>query len=143
MAELLLPVPGDEAVLAELSTGYPARGFTALTTEQKTVGTKIPTTAPKPADFVRVLAVGGAGRDLVADAQTIVLEGWSADEGRAQRICAYGVAIVEAAARAGVLGGYVCYRASATVPANLPDSTVPDRFRFTSTISADLRRSAV
>lgn len=143
MPDILVPVAGDEALLAELSVNFPLHGFGSLTTAQKTVGTKIPTASPKPADFVRVLAVGGAGRDLVTDSQTLVLEGWSSNEGRAQRICALGVAFVQAAARLGMLGGYVCYGATATVPANLPDSTVPDRFRFTSTISADLRRAAV
>lgn len=143
MVEILVSADPEKAILAELSAGFPVHGFPGLTTALKTVGTKIPTAKPKPDDFVRVVAVGGGGRDLVTDSPTVVLEGWSTSEQRARDITALGVAIIEAAGRAGLLGGVPCYRASGTVPGNSPHPTVTDRFRFTSTISADLRRSAV
>lgn len=143
-AEILVPADAELAAITELSTRYPALGFAGLTMALKTVGTKIPTTSPKPSDFVRVLAVGGTGRDLVTDAPTLVLEGWSTIEGRAFQICARGVAALQAAGRDGSMGGVTCYEVGVFgLPAKLPDPTVTTHFRFTSTISADLRRSTV
>lgn len=142
--ELLIPADSEVAALAELSSLLPEHGFPGVTRAAGTLGTKLPTSSPKPAEFGRVLATGGAGRDLVTDSPTLVLEGYATKEQRARDLCALMLAIVERAARAGSLGGVTVYRSSrVSLPANLPHPQVPTHFRFTATISVDLRRSAV
>lgn len=144
MSELLIPADVELAAITELSSGYPANGFSGLTVAAKTVGTKIPTATPRPADWVRVLAAGGPQVDLVADSMTLVLEGWSTSEGRAQQIAAFGIAILQAAGRDGFVGGVPCRRVDvAALPQKLPDPTVTTHARFTAMISVVLRRATV
>ncbi|QTV79485.1 hypothetical protein [Microbacterium sp. NIBRBAC000506063] len=142
--ELLVPADVEVAALAELSTMLPGNGFPGVTSAAEALGTKIPTADPKPAEFGRVLTTGGAGRDLVTDTPTLILEGYAVTEQRARDLCALMVAIVEAAARAGSLGGVTCYAARVgSLPSNLPHPQVPTHFRFTATVSVDLRRTTV
>ncbi|MFB7843632.1 hypothetical protein [Microbacterium sp. NPDC056052] len=140
--ELLIPTDGEVAALDELSTVLPAHGFPGVTRAAQTLGTKIPTQTTKPAEFGRVMTVGGAGRDLVTDSPLLVLEGYAVKEQRARDMCALMLAAVERAARVGTLGTAVIYAARVVgLPANLPHPQVPDRFRFTATVSVDLRRT--
>lgn len=142
-SELLVPADGVLAAIAALSVGYPAHGFPALSEAQGTVGSKIPRVSPRPASFVRVLGGGGPALDLAADEFTIILEGWATSEGLAERITAFGVAILQAAARDGFVGGIPSRRVRVgSLPAPLPDPTVTSHFRFTSTLAVVLRRSA-
>lgn len=141
--ELLIPADPEVAALAELSSMLPMHGFPGVTTSAKRLGTKLPTGTPKPPEFGRVLTTGGPERDLVTDSPTIVLEGYALTEQRARDLCALMVAVVQRAARAGTLGGNPCYGARvASLPGNLPHPQVPTHFRFTATVSVDLRRSA-
>lgn len=136
MAELLLPADPQSAFITELTAELPGHGF------EGPVGSKIPT--DRPAEFLVIAAVGGTGRDLVTDSPTVTAEAYATTEKRARDMCAYAVAVAQAAARAGTLGGAVCYRLGVfSLPANLPNPLVPDRYRYTATLSADLRRSAV
>lgn len=136
MAELLVPADVEVAAVAELNTRMPPAGYAAKW------GTRIPN--PRTPEFGRVLVVGGTERDLVTDTHTLLVEGWAETETTAQRMCAFGVAVLQAAARDGSIGNVPCYRVRvASLPQNLPDPTVPDRFRFTATVSVDLRRSTV
>lgn len=142
--ELLVPADVEVAALAELSTALPAHGFPSVTTASQRLGTKLPTGNPKPPLFGRLYATGGVPRDLVTDSATITVEGFSVKEQQARDLCAYMVAIIEAAGRTGSLGGATVYRARAvSLPASLPNPQVPDHFRFTALISVDLRRVAV
>lgn len=137
MAETLLPVDVEVAARDELLARMPGHGFDGLV-----VATRIP--APRPAEFVRVVAMGGGQRDAVTDSPTVRVEAYAGTEGRAQRICAFSLASLQAAARAGRLGGAVCYGASvAALPQNLPNPQVTDRFRFFTTLSLDVRRVKV
>lgn len=141
MGELPVTPDSEAAVLAELSSVLPLKGWPGLTTAAQRVGTKIPAGNTKPESFVRVLALGGLGRDLVADSPTLVVEGWHKSEGKAFDLCALSVAILEAAGRAGSLGGVTCYGVDVSgLPGNLPHPTVPDRFRYTATLSVHLRK---
>lgn len=141
--ELLIPEDVEVRALAELSTVLPLHGFPGVTSAAQRLGTKIPTQNPKPEVFGRLIAAGGTTRDLVTDSPTLALEGYSAKEQQARDLCALMLAIIEAAARAGSLGGATVYRArTISLPQNLPNPLVPDRFRFTALISVDLRRSA-
>lgn len=144
MAELLVTPDSELAVLAELSTVLPANGWPGMTMAAGLVGTKIPSGSSKPAAFVRVLTVGGLGRDLVTDTPTLVVEGWHESEAKARDLCALSVAILEAAGRAGSLGGVTCYGVEVSgLPGNLPHPGVPDRFRYTATLSVALRKQVV
>lgn len=142
--ELLIPADAEVAALDELSDVLPAHGFPAVTVAAKTLGTKIPAASTKPAEFGRVLATGGTGRDMVTDSPTLILEGYATKEQRARDLCALMLAGIQRAARAGTLGELTIYSARvASLPANLPHPNVPTHFRFTATVSVDLRRSAI
>lgn len=141
--EVLLPVDAESAVIAELSATLPLRGWPGLTVANSRVGTKIPG-GSKPESFVRVYSVGGLSRDFVSDSPTLVVEGYHRREQGAFDLCALSVALLEAAGRTGSVGGETCYSVSvAAMPGNLPDPNVPDRFRFTSTVSLGLRRHVI
>ena len=130
MAELLVAADAEVAAVDELEARLTAP-----------IGTRTP--SPRPAVFGRVLCVGGAQRDLVTDAFTLTLEGFGDTETKARDLCALMLGWVQRAARVGTLGGVPCYGATAaSLPANLPMPSVPDRFRFTATVTIDLRRTA-
>lgn len=130
MAELLVPADDEKAAVTELS---------ARMTEH--MGTRIPPN-PIPEEFGRVVSTGGSGRDLVTDSATLALEGFALTEDRARRIAAEMIAHLQAAGRAGSLGGIPCYGVTVVaLPANLPLPSVPTRFRFTAMVTADLRRT--
>ena len=133
---MLIPADDEPAVVVEL------RARLAVP-----VSTVIPSGSPpkaRPAEFVRVVSAGGAQRDLVSDAMTVAVEGFAESEARARRLCAEAVGYLQAAGRDGVLGGEVCYGVQVFgLPANLPHPLVPDRFRYTATVSVELRRVAL
>ena len=138
MAELLIPVDVELTVKRELDASLVGTRFAGAK-----VGTKIPQ-EPKPPMFVRVLATGGASRDLVTDEPTFVVEGYAVDETTAHDLTAYAVAVLERAARVGTLGGETCHTVRvASLPQNYPHPTVNTHFRFTVTVSAALRRTTV
>lgn len=131
MTEVLISADDEVAVVTELNARMTVKW-----------GTKIPN--PRIAEFGRVVSVGGSDRDLVTDSATLTIEGFATGETRAREVCALGVAHLQAAARDGVVGGVPCYGVRAVSrPANLPMPSVPDRFRFTATVSVDLRKVTV
>ncbi|MGO3649351.1 hypothetical protein [Agrococcus casei] len=129
MAELLIPTDDEAMAVAELSDRMDVH-----------MGTRVPN--PLPEEFGRIVSTGGAGRDLVTDSPTLALEGFATTETRARRISAEMIAHLQAAGRAGSLGGAPCYGVRVVaLPANLPMPSVPTRYRFTATVTADLRRT--
>lgn len=131
MAELLIGVDVEAAVIAELNTRM------ALTPYPVSAGTKI----KDDPEFIRVLAAGGPERDLVTDERTVTIEGWSTQEARAERICAFAIGVLQAAARDGRIGPATGYRVQVFgLPVNLPHPDVPSKYRYTATISVDLRK---
>lgn len=131
MAEVLMPADDEAEVASELN---------ARMTPQ--IGTRIPST--RPAEFGRVVSVGGIQRDLVTDSPTLVLEGFGKTESTARNVCARMLAELQAAGRDGLIGNVAAGRVRVfSLPANLPLPSVPDRFRYTATVSVDLRRSTV
>lgn len=137
VAETLVPAPAEKAVIDELDARLPDAGFDGVS-----VATTIPST--RPAEFIRLFVTGGTGEDIAADAVTLVVEAYASKKARAERLCAFAVAVLQTAGRDGELGGVPCRRVDVfSLPANLPDPNVSDRYRYTSTISAALRRVAV
>lgn len=136
VAELLVAADVEAAFIAELNAALPPVGFDVRT------ATKIPYSRPN--EFVRVVVVGGTDRDLVTDSPTVAVEFFAVKEIRAERGAAYARAVLERAARSGSVGGFTCYSVSTLGrPVNLPIESVPDRFRYTFTCSADLRKISV
>jgi hypothetical protein len=136
VTETLLPGDAEASAIAELNARLPGLGFPNLPTS-----TTIPN--PRPNEFIRVVAVGGVPSDLTVDSYTLVVEAYASRRGRAERICAFAVAALQAAGREGFMGATPCRRTGVfALPTNLPDPQVPDRFRYSATISADLRRTA-
>lgn len=130
VAELLVPADDEVALVDELAARTGLHW-----------GTRIPN--PLPEEFGRVVSTGGTERDLVTDSPTLTVEAFALTEGRARRVCAEAVAHLQAAAREGRVGDVVCHAVRAvSLPANLPMPSVPGRFRFTATVSADLRRTS-
>lgn len=126
MAQLLTPVNVEQAVIDELSSVY-------------TISTRIPDT--KPPVFLRVVAAGGASRDLVTDNPLVVLEAFAPTESRAHAALVDAVARLELAARQGTLGSEVCYGLEVSaLPQNLPLPSVPSHRRYTTTLAPALRR---
>ena len=136
MSETIIPADAEAAAVAELNARMPALGFPGLR-----VATTIAT--PRPAEFIRIYRTGGVDVDLVSDWATFTVEAYSDKRGRAERICSIATAALQAAARDGFIGGVPCRRVQVfSMPSNLPDPNVPDRTRYTSTVSAVLRRAA-
>ncbi|MFJ6532482.1 hypothetical protein [Microbacterium sp. NPDC091662] len=128
MSELLVPADDEVALVDELKSRLGGQ-----------VGTAVPN--PTPDEFVRVLSVGGVERDLVSDTFRLVVEGFALTEGRARQLCALAIAHAQAAGRARSLGGVPCYGVGVEgLPGNLPLPTLPTHYRYTATITADLRR---
>ena len=135
-AEILVPADAEAAVIAELDARLPGLGFPSVT-----VGTKIPDT--RPAEFIRVYRTGGVSPDITSDAVSLTIEAYAVGEVRAERICSVAVAALQAAGRDGWLGSVPCRSVHLfSFPANLPDPKVTDRHRYSSLISAVLRRTA-
>lgn len=137
MGEVLVAEDVEAAFMLELDEALPDHGFGSAKS-----GTKIPD--PRPDEFVRVVLAGGVERDLVTDRPTVTVEFFAVKELRAARGAAFARAVLEAAGRAGDLGGVTCYGVSVfSLPVNLPHPLVPDRFRYQFSVSADLRKAAV
>lgn len=137
MSELIRFEDAEEAIYTELNTYLPSAGETGVN-----ASTKIPKI--RPPKFIRVIVTGGDERDFLTDSPTVVIECFALLESQAADLAAVARAILSRAGRNGSMGAVTCYGVRvAGRPVNLPMETVPDRFRYTFTISADLRGSAV
>lgn len=134
-AETLVPANAEVGVIAELNARLPSYGF-----DVPVAATITNATLP---EFIRTYRVGGAPADIVADEVTVVVEAYAAQKARAERLCAFAVAVLQAAGRDGLMGSVPCRRVGVfAMPASLPDPNVPDRHRYTATVSVVLRRAA-
>ena len=137
VAELIRFADAEVAVFSELNGSLAAAGESGVT-----AGTIIP--KPRPPKFIRIIVTGGTERDFLTDSPVIVVECFATLESHAANLAATARAILSRAGRNGILGGVTCYGVTSVGrPVNLPMESVPDRFRYTFTISADLRGSAV
>lgn len=97
------------------------------------VSTRIP--QPRPASFVRVLAIGGARRNLIADAPNISVEAWAGTETAASLLARTTRSLIESMAGLIVDGTTVRRSRDLSVPVNLPDpTTAQTRYTFTGTL---------
>lgn len=129
MRELLIPADPEEAVVNGLRGPVTAP-----------VGTRMPKN-PLPASFGRVIASGGVQQSLVHDRFTVTLEGFGETETAARNLCARMIGAAQASVLTGALGGFTCYGVQVlALPANDPLPTLPTRYRYSATITIDLRR---
>jgi hypothetical protein len=127
---IIEPADAEQAVIDELE----AAGFEAATS--------IPS-SQLPVVFVRVVAVGGFQRDLVTDVPNITLEFFGRTESKASQAAARGIAVLQAAAREGHLGGETCHQVGVgALPQNYPLPSVQTHKRYITTIAPAIRRRA-
>ena len=137
MAELILFADAEKALYTELNTALPLVGQPGVV-----AATKIPSV--RPPKFIRVIVTGGTERDMVTDSPIAVVECFAPLEGAAAELASRARAVLSRAGRIGIIGGITCYGVGIVGrPVNLPMESVPDRYRYTFTVSVDLRGSAV
>lgn len=128
--QVLVPNDAEQAVIDHLNPHSPG-----------IIGTGVPP-SPLPPQFVRVVQVGGAQRDLVTDSPTLSLEVFDRDsESDARELAELFLGIIQSAPLSGFLGSVPCYRVQVVaLPQNYPMPSVPTHFRYIMTIAPDLRR---
>jgi len=103
------------------------------------VSTRIPTSNPKPARFVRVIRTGGTRQTRVSDRPIVTIEAFAQTETGASGLLSdlrSAMAALEGRAIAGVT---VYDVAEVGGPVNLPHPTVTDRQRYTATFEIQIR----
>jgi len=88
-----------------------------------------------------VVSAGGTKQSLVHDRFTVTLEGFGQTERAARDLCARMIGVTEAHALTGYLSTFICYDAQTlALPSNDPLPTLPSHYRYSATITVDLRR---
>lgn len=124
--------PDVEQLLVEWLPGrLQAAGITV------TVVTAVP--SPRPAEFVRVLRVGGTAAEFYRDRATMLVEAWAGLESRAYEIAAVCRGLINALPGFDIGGYPPVYKVEeASGPANLPDPTSAQH-RYTATYALHVR----
>jgi hypothetical protein len=104
------------------------------------VHAKVPAT--RPDEFVTAYRTGGAARNLVVDDATMIIEGWSYQDERAQDLAQQARSAVHAAVgdRVGPQLLLVCDTGELAGPALLPDP-LSSQTRYTLTLQVSFRAS--
>lgn len=97
---------------------------------------------PRPAEFVKVLGVGGNRRDRVTDVATVAVEAWAATRSRAAALAQEVRAVIHAMEGATFDGYSVQEVAEFAAPGDLPDP-LSDQFRYTATYAIAIRSDVV
>lgn len=134
----LVADPDIEGLLIDyLTAQFPSRGVVA------SVSTRIPDDKPgvaKPARFVRVLKVGGDAPTVVTRRPTVTVETYAPLESQAFELAKIAGALILDLPNRAPLDGLQVYEATqAGGIANLPDPRVPDRARYTQTLTVHIR----
>lgn len=93
---------------------------------------------PRPAEFVRVLGVGGVRRDPVTDVPTLAVEAWAATRSRAAALAQEVRAIIWSLEGATFAGYSVKDVTEFAGPGDLPDP-LSDQSRYTATYAVGIR----
>lgn len=94
--------------------------------------------SPRPAEFVRVLLVGGSRRDLVTDVPTLAVEAWAEKRSRASAL-AQEVRAVIASLEGATFDGYTVQDVDEYAgPGDLPDP-LSDQARYSGTYAVAIR----
>lgn len=100
------------------------------------VGNRIPN--PRPAEFARVLGVGGIQRDQVTDVPTLAVEAWAASRTRAAALAQELRAVVHALEGRSFAGYTVQDVDEYAGPGDLPDP-LSDQSRYSATYAVTIR----
>lgn len=100
------------------------------------------TPSPRPAEFVKVLGVGGNSRDRVTDVATVAVEAWAATRSRAAALAQEVRAVIHAMEGSTFDGYSVQEVAEYAAPGDLPDP-LSDQFRYTATYAIAIRSDVV
>ena len=132
MAELI-SFPDPESVLCSFITAQLVSGTFAGVK----AGTEVPKT--RPAEFVRVLLVGGFERNMVTDVPRLAVEAWGNSKGRASLLAARCRELINAAALDGAMGSATLNDVNmVSRPQYLPDPE-SNQHRYTATYELALR----
>lgn len=94
--------------------------------------------ATRPAEFVKVMGVGGVQRDRVTDVPTLAVEAWASTRSRAAAL-AYEVRGCIHSMEGDTFAGYSVQEVVEFAgPADLPDP-LSDQFRYTATYAVAIR----
>lgn len=93
---------------------------------------------PRPAEFVKVIGVGGVRRDLVTDVPTLAVEAWASSRSRASALAQEVRAIVHSLAGATFAGYSIQDVAEYAGPGDLPDP-LSDQSRYSATYAVSIR----
>lgn len=97
---------------------------------------------PRPAEFVRVLGVGGVTRDRVTDVPTLAVEAWASTRSRAAELAQQVRAIMHSLEGASTAGYAVLEVTEFAGPADLPDP-LSDQHRYTATYAVAIRTETI
>lgn len=97
---------------------------------------------PRPAEFVKVLGVGGVLRDRVTDVPTLAVEAWASSRSRAAELAQQVRAIIWSLEGTSTAGYAVQEVAEFAGPADLPDP-LSDQFRYTATYAVAIRTETI
>lgn len=93
---------------------------------------------PRPAEFVKVIGVGGVRRDLVTDVPTLAVEAWAASRSRAAALAQEVRAIIHSLEGATFAGYTVQDVDEYAGPGDLPDP-LSDQSRYSGTYAVTIR----
>lgn len=127
MGEIIIHGDAEDILRIGLQAGMEMLG------DPVPVLTSVPT--KRPPEFLVVRATGGAGRDVVVDIPTIIIEAWAGRNGRAYDLAQKARGLMHWFTE---INGYPVYDVTEFAgPGNLPD--LSDQARFTATYSVPMR----
>lgn len=100
------------------------------------------TPGPRPAEFVKVMGVGGVRRDPVTDVPTLAVEAWASTRTRAAELAQQVRAIIWSLEGTSTAGYAVQEVAEFAGPADLPDP-LSNQFRYTATYAVAIRTETI
>ena len=131
MAYIALFPDAAERIADAIQVRHRATFGSALVTTNRTP-------SPRPAEFVKVILVGGTQRDRVTDVPTLAVEAWAATRSRAAAL-AQEVRAVIASLEGATFAGYTVQDvAEFAGPGDLPDP-LSDQSRYTATYAVTIR----
>lgn len=120
-----------ERIADAIQVRHRATFASQLTTHNKTPN-------PRPAEFVKVILVGGTRRDPVTDVPTLAVEAWAGSRSRAGALAQEVRAIVHSLVGATFAGYTVPDVAEFAGPGDLPDP-LSDQSRYSATYAVTIR----
>ena len=131
MAYVALFPDAAERIADEVQVRHRAAFGSTLTTTNRTPN-------PRPAEFAKVILVGGVRRDQVTDVPTLAVEAWAASRSRASTLAQEVRAVIHSLVGATFAGYAVQDVAEYAGPGDLPDP-LSDQSRYSATYAVTIR----